>query len=323
MCGRVAAVWLLAGVVLGCVLVAQSVDLPNRFEDSGLGYTIDYPSGWSYTKPRSYSVTFSGAYGTPAGEASVTIENLLSTAAGGQYGTAPSVINAYKCELVTESGEVCISTSQYPNGDGYVAQFVYQGVSLKEWRIVVARADGSVFHAWAYIAPAARFETYLPIAQAMLASWRLSGAGESTPKPSPATSGSIRVLLEVTDRIGRLSTCNSDSDLSLGRCDRRVYSVTVASAGYLACGLVDEAGQWIGARVTDAAGEQVAIKPGNFAEAYTGAHAVEPGIYTVTVGPELFTSESAFELQVYFSTQAFTVEDLEAQFGDRTRVLVR
>lgn len=320
---RVLAAVLMGVVLLGVGVVAQDVALAKRFAEPGFGYTIGYPNDWSYAKPRSFSVVFSGPRGTPADEASVTIENLLSTSGGGQYDTIAAVIDAYKCDLVSGTGDVCISTGQYPNGDGYVAQFVYQGVSLKEWRIVVARADGSVFHAWAYAAPSDRFETYLPIAQAMLASWTLTGAGEGTPTQSATAPGAITVLFETTDRIARLATCNSDSDLSLGRCDKRVYSVTAPSAGYLACGLVDEAGQWIGAKVTDAMGERVAIKPGNFAEVYTGVHAVDPAVYTVTVAAELFTAESAFDLQVYFSTQPFTVDDLEAQFGDRHRVLVR
>lgn len=307
-------------LLLGLVGFADGVELDKWFSEPGFGYTIGYPSDWSYTKPRTFSVVFGGPKGTSAYEATVTVENLLSTKSGGQYDTVQAVIAAYKCELVTSGGDACIFTGQYPKGDGYVAQFIYRGLVLKEWRIVVARADESVFHAWAYAAPIDRFDTYLPVAQAMLASWTLTGADGATPAQKAAP-GSITVLFEVTDRIRRLSTCNSDSDLSLGRCDQRVYTVTVPVAGYLACGLVDEAGQWIGATVYDAAGQQVAFKPGNFAEVYTSAHAVSPGTYTVKVAPELFQSESAFELQVYFSLQEFTVEDLVARFGDRYRVL--
>jgi len=162
-------------LLLSLGALGDTVELENLFYEQSFGYSIRYPNDWIYTKPREFSVVFSGREETPAYRSTVAIENLLSAKVGGKYESVRAVVDAYKCELVTAAEDVCIHTSDYPAGDGYIAEFTYQGETLRQWRIVIARGNGNIFHTWAYASPIEQYDSYLPIARAMLDSWTLVG----------------------------------------------------------------------------------------------------------------------------------------------------
>ncbi|MCX7751137.1 MAG: hypothetical protein N2320_06355 [Candidatus Bipolaricaulota bacterium] len=310
------------GGLLGWTLaVGAPVVLENLYCWKEMGYCIRYPAGWSPTKVNEYTLLLSGKSGTDAYYTTVTIASFASTLAGGRYETAQALLNAYKCDLVSGSPEVYVDSTGYPDGTGYVAEFTREGEIFRQWRVVVARADGKVFHSWAFTAPADLYPTYQPIAEAMFRSWTLDGTVGSTGASS--SKATIVVLFEVRDRVRRLATCNSDSDLSLGRCHTLSYALNIPAAGYVALSLVLERGKWVQATLYDPAGKRVAIRPGNVNDVYTGVHAVAPGTYTIKVGPQVFTAESDFELKAYFSTREFSVDDLVALYGPRIRYLER
>lgn len=315
--------WLMMGGVflLWTFAAAGQVNLENQFCEQKLGYCIRYPGNWRYAKQNEYTVIFSGREGTEAYRATVTIENIASTVIGGQYEDVQAVVDDYKCQLVSQSAAVCIDSTDYPQGNGYVAEFSHAGEAFRQWRLVVARTDGRVLHSWAFTAPVGLYPAYLPIAQAMLASWTLDGV-QGAAKP-PVSASDISVIFETRDRIVRLSTCNSDSDLSLGRCHSITYNLNITAPGYVALSLVFERGQQIRATLYDPAGQRVTFRPGNVTDVYTGAYAVSAGRYTIKVVPELFNAESEFELQVYFSTRAFSIDELVALYGPRNRFLKR
>lgn len=312
------------GGVLCCALAAGApMGLENVYCWRELGYCIGYPASWTFTKANDYTLLLSGRAGTDAYYVTVTIASFAAALVGGRYDTPQALLNAYKCDLVSGSPVVCVGSSGDPTGTGYVAEFSRDGETFRQWRVVVARADGKVFHSWAFTAPVDLYPTYRPIAEAMYASWTLDGTAGSTGPGSAATGASISVLFEVRDRIRRLSTCNSDSDLSLGRCQALSYTLNITSSGYVALSLVLERGPWLLASLYDPSGRRVAFRPGNVNDVYTGAHAVSPGTYTIVVVPQLFTAESEFELTVYFSTQEFSVDELAALYGPRSRYIQR
>ncbi len=318
-------IWMaVAGGVLGCALAAGApIGLENAYCWQELGYCIRYPADWIPTRPNAYTLLLSGEPGSQAYYATVTIASFASTSMGGRYETVQALLNAYKCDLVSGSPVVCIDSSGYPSGTGYIVEFNREGETFRQWRVVVARADGKVFHSWAFTAPIDLYSAYRPIAEAMYGSWTLDGTSGPAAPGSAATASDISVMFEVRDRIRRLSTCNSDSDLSLGRCHVLSYTLNITSPGYVALSLVLERGQWVLATLYDPSGNRVAFRPGNVSDVYTGAHAVSPGVYTIVVVPQLFTAESDFELTAYFSTREFAVDELAALYGPRNRYLQR
>lgn len=318
-------VWVAAvGIILCCIFAAAApISLDNVYCWQENGYCIRYPADWMPDRPNDYTLMLSGRAGTQAHHATVTIASFASTLVGGRYETAPALLNAYKCDLVLGSSLVCIDSSDYPDGTGCIAEFTREGETFRQWRVVSARADGKVFHSWAFTAPADLYPIYRPLAEAMYGSWSLDGSPASTGPGSAATEASISVLFEVRDRIRRLSTCNGDSDLSLGRCHVLTYSLSITTPGYVALSLVLERGQWLLATLYDPSGRRVTFRPGNVNDVYTSAHAVSPGTYTIKVVPELFGAESDFELEVYFSAREFSVDELTALYGPRNRYLQR
>lgn len=308
------------GVLLFVVFGQASVDLTNVFCFEEAGYCIRYPADWTVSQDNACTYIFSGPEGTPTFYTTVTVASFASSVLGGEYANVAELIQAYKCDTVTRAAWACIDSTGYPEGDGYVAEFLYQGERFRQWRVARASRDGKILHSWAYTAPADLFATYKTIAEAMLQAWTVDGAPSS---PGTGTTGNILVIFETRDRIRRLSTCNSTSDLSLGRCHSITYSVNIAQTGYVALSLVIERGPWIRADLYDPMGKRVTFRPGNVADVYTSAYAVTPGTYTVKVAPELFDSASDFILQVYFSTRKFTVDDLVTLFGPRNRYLQR
>ncbi|HNR24896.1 MAG TPA: hypothetical protein PKG50_05695 [Candidatus Bipolaricaulis anaerobius] len=318
-------VWMaILGMVMCCALTAgATVNLNQVYCWEENGYCIRYPAEWVATKENDYTLLLSGKAGTDAYYTTVTIASFASTLLGGRYETLQDLLNAYKCDLVSGSSLVCIDTTGYPTGTGYVAEFSHEGETFRQWRVVAAGADNRVFHSWAFTAPTDLFPTYLPLAEAMYASWTLDGTSGAIGPGTAVTGASIAVIFETQGRIRRLATCNSDSDLSLGRCHTITYNLNITAPGYVALSLVFERGQQIRATLYDPAGKRVTFRPGNFTDVYTGAHAVSPGTYTIKVGPQLFGAESEFELTVYFSAREFSVDELAALYGPRNRYLNR
>ncbi|MCS7240041.1 MAG: hypothetical protein NZ651_02190 [Candidatus Bipolaricaulota bacterium] len=308
------------GTLFFVVFGQAAVDLNKILCLDTLGYCIRYPTDWGVSQDNDYTYIFSGPEGTPTFYTTVTVASFASSALGGRYANVVELIQAYKCDTVTRSAWACVDSTAYPEGDGYVAEFVYQGELFRQWRVARASSDGKILHSWAYTAPSELFATYKPIAEAMLQAWVVDGVPSSQ---GTATAANIVVIFETRDRIRRLSTCNSSSDLSLGRCHSITYTVNITQPGYVALSLVIERGPWVTAILYDSTGKRITFRPGNVADVYTSAYAVTPGTYTVKVAPELFNSESDFLLQVYFSTKKFTVDDLIALFGPRNRYLQR
>ena len=80
--GAAAAVGALLLLSLGAF--CDTVQLENLFYEQRFGY----PGDWIYTKPREFSVVFSGQEGTPAYRSTVAIENILSAKGGANTKTS-------------------------------------------------------------------------------------------------------------------------------------------------------------------------------------------------------------------------------------------
>jgi len=313
---------------------AQTVNLEKEFRDDSLGYTLSYPSDWIYQRPSEYTVVFSGQQGTAAYHATVTIQNVASTMIGGIFEDVISVVNDYKCQLVAGVEEIYfydqktwrwrLEDGRELQGIGFTAEYPLQGDVFKTSEVIFPHANGNIFCSWAYSAPKEDYDNYADIANAMFDSWTfttgVSGSSMTQP-PTGTTSSSLAILFETRDHIYQLAS--SDSEFNLGKRDKKQYTITVPAPGYLACILIDEPEQWIGVKVYNLAGEELAGKATTAASIYGGTSEVLSGRYVVEVAPGKFLDDSDFQLYVVFSRGEFTEEDLSAQFGDPYQVLGR
>jgi hypothetical protein len=158
------------------------ISLPNIFQEPGFGYTIKYPSDWVYEKSNDYTVVFSGKPGTDAYYSTVTIQTLASVKSGGKYSGVDDVVNDFRNQLNsaqnvtvtdTEKFEFTAEGVQTVTGKMFCAAYTLRGENSKQLQIVVPRADGKAFYAFAYTSPVAQYETYTPIYRAMLDSWTI------------------------------------------------------------------------------------------------------------------------------------------------------
>jgi hypothetical protein len=320
-------------VVFGSVFWALTAELEMEFRDEGLGYFVYYPSQWIYERPSKFAVVFSGRAGTPAYHATVTIQNVASTKIGGVFDDVLSVVNDYKCQLVTGVEEICfynqrtwswrLNDGRELQGIGFTAEYPYEGTAFKTTQVIFPHANGNVFCSWAYTAPLEDYDTYRDIVDAMYDSWSfITNTSETSSKPgSSIQSSDIEILFEVQDHIYRLA--NSDSEFNLGKRDKKQYTIRVPAPGYLACILIDEPEQWIGVTVYNSAGQEVAGKVTTATSIYGGVYEVLSGSYIVEVIPGKFLDESDFKLYIVFSRSKFTEDDLISRFGSPNQVLSR
>lgn len=162
----------------------------KRFADAGYGYAIQYPGDWLLAKPSATIATFSGPKGTDAYFAIVSIQNVQPPAATSSAQATQAAIADHKAMLEREARDVVLHGEQpltYKNGRLSLAgrqmlvTYSFGGERYRRWAIVVPRPAGTVTHVWTYTAPESKFETFRPIADAMLKSWTIrpaqSGSG--------------------------------------------------------------------------------------------------------------------------------------------------
>lgn len=241
------------------------------------------------------------------------------------------MVNDLKCELAAGSEEIHIYdprtvTWTLPSGEklvgkGFTAELTKGGEGFKIWYVVFPHPNGNVFCSFAYASPPDQYDAFFPIAQAMFQSWGFLGQPTLPPPPPPEkpTGTGLRVIFEAADHIYKLA--NTESEFSLGKQDKRSYTVAIPTAGYLSCALIDEEGQWIGVVYYDPSGKKIEGRAGTQSSIYGGVNPVEAGTYTVVVGPMKAFDDSDFQLYVYFSETKFTLDDLIAKFGDQYRIL--
>lgn len=161
--------------------------LTNSYENSSSRYSIKYPKDWIYTSPDKYSVIFSGQAGSDDYYSTVNIQVVKANVLEKQQ--KPDVaVNTFLKNLkgqfagiatdVKYSGNGTFNLTR-SNGDNlqgayFIVSYNLKGDVFKQWQIVIMRNDTPIFYAWAYTAPVKIYDTYLPIAKAMLKSWKVS-----------------------------------------------------------------------------------------------------------------------------------------------------
>lgn len=143
-------------------------------------YSINYPADWTYEQPKKGVVFFNGKKGTPAYNATVNIQTILAKKTGGKYASLNEIqteltrqisTNDPKAKIISQ-GQVELPTN--PKGfQGVYIIFTHQrqGTNYKQMQFLLFRHDELAFYSWAYTAPEAIYDQYLPIAKAMYESW--------------------------------------------------------------------------------------------------------------------------------------------------------
>lgn len=158
------------------------VRLDRRFADAGLGFVIAYPGDWIVERGSAYLVVFSGAKGTDAYRATVSIENVRPPAAEGPAAAFTTVLADFKTRLARAVPDLRFE-AETPlfRGEGdsrvegmqFLVGYSHGGEAFRKWVVVMRHAGVPVTHIWSYTAPADRFVIFHPVAEAMLESWMI------------------------------------------------------------------------------------------------------------------------------------------------------
>ena len=162
---------------------ADANAMTNTYDNQESRYTMKYPASWEYEKSGDGTVIFSGRRGTPDYFSTVNIQTVLTKKSGGDFSTIKQFMSDIKHQAVSESpgvkflesGTVDIAErdGSKDHGEFTVFTYKYKGKEFKQWQVVVLRADGQVFYAWAYTSPIEQYPKNQAVAKAMLESWTI------------------------------------------------------------------------------------------------------------------------------------------------------
>jgi len=166
---------------------AQGTKLDMLFDGKDLGYTMAYPSDWIVERPdpKSSIVMFSGKQGTEAYDATINIQNLMTTKTGGKYTDADSVVKdmqdqvkagATDVKYPMETREVSYTTQKGVElkGKQFVVEYTRDGKTSRQWQVILPRPEGGYIYMLAFTAPTNLFDKYTDLAQAMVQSWNMN-----------------------------------------------------------------------------------------------------------------------------------------------------
>lgn len=154
--------------------------LAKTFRDAGLGYSISYPSNWTYVKSKPHIVIFSGKQGTPAYYTTINIQNLASSLMGGNFNSVNDVINYFKNQLHAGAQNVYMSNPEQfefqsggKNISGSALEITYyrQNQNFKQLLVILPRYDHKLYYAFMYTASINDYDDYNSIALEMLNTW--------------------------------------------------------------------------------------------------------------------------------------------------------
>lgn len=178
--------YLFIAVTVACLISfsttqAQNSLVPKIFQEDSLGYSIQYPYDWVYSKDDPMTIVFSGASGTRAWYSTVSIQNILSAKLKGKYKDLDELAEDLKGQFKTGAKNVAFSGMEnfsynknfILSGKQFTAEYTDQGTRFKQWLILIARPEGGIFYAWFYTSRIEQYNEFLPAAKAMLGSWTI------------------------------------------------------------------------------------------------------------------------------------------------------
>ena len=152
------------------------------FEEPGYGYSIQYPKDWVHLMPSGMTAMFSGAQGSAAYSAIVSVQNISPP----QVETSDDAARAALAELklsLNRSVQSLKVRYEKPwdyirerfslNGWELAVSYTHAGQDFFKKIIIIPRPFSKLAHIWSYTAPAKIFDTYSKTANKMLSSWTI------------------------------------------------------------------------------------------------------------------------------------------------------
>ena len=150
----------------------------NKYEQEGLGYSIQYPKTWVSEDAGKNTIVFSGPEGDESYLTIVKVQKLETKQNNGGYEDADQVITDLKMQAANSTENATFKeekiyiyegqNSLELEGRELLLEFTKNENRIKEWTIVIPGPKGDYLYYWAYNAPVDIYDKYLDVAQKML-----------------------------------------------------------------------------------------------------------------------------------------------------------
>ncbi len=161
---------------------AQAAAPGQSLQPDGMGLRLSLPAGWEMTQRDGHTVVVSGAPGSPAYFATVTVTNQENPTPQDPASGAATLLSTYldairargpNQEVLREAPFRYLNPGPGADGLQAVVSFAAPSGVMRQWVVVVPRADIPVAHVIIYSATDEDFDTYLNQARRVLDSLRV------------------------------------------------------------------------------------------------------------------------------------------------------
>ncbi len=174
---------------------AEDAPTIRKFGEWRLGYSIEYDADWIFERPSPEAVMFSGAEGTDAFFATVSIQNVAPPKADTSAQAASIIMDDIRVQFEKNAVDVVFEGNGpyiyrkdevFILGREFTVSYSDNEHRFKQWSVVLPRPEGRVAHIWSYRAPIESFERHLGVARNMVQSWTIMDRkGEEDEIPIP------------------------------------------------------------------------------------------------------------------------------------------
>lgn len=163
---------------------AGGVELPSTFDSSHLGFSIDHPEHWGAKKAGTGVVVIGGLDETQLDfTATVNIQVLEHKEDASQEEKVQAEIEHLKSQILGVEGGKVYGEEPFSmtdvdgatrEGRSMMFEYTLGDIEYKQRQIVIPGEDPDVVVTWAYTNHAVVYDEHLPVAEAMLETWKLS-----------------------------------------------------------------------------------------------------------------------------------------------------
>jgi hypothetical protein len=155
----------------------------RRFAEHRLGYAIEYDPEWVLERPTAEAIMVSGAEGTDAFYATVSIQNVTPPDAETAVQAASMAMDQIRTQFEKQAKDVNFERQGpyiykkddvFLLGQEFAVSYSQGKQAYRQWSVVVPRPEGRVAYIWSYRAPADQFARYMRTAERILASWAIA-----------------------------------------------------------------------------------------------------------------------------------------------------
>lgn len=160
-----------------------AVELTETFSDESMGFSLGYPSHWGVDKQDANFLLVSGQDdGRDDLNATVNIQKLLHREDATVDQKVQAEVDSLRSQFLQMEGKVHdeedytfvdVSGAQR-QGTRMVVEYTLSGIRFKQMQLVIPGKDENIVWTWAYTNHEEHYDEHLPVAEAMLGSWRLT-----------------------------------------------------------------------------------------------------------------------------------------------------